>query len=56
MATVTFQSDGSVREVKVTGADGAKQHCVEAALSAAVVPPFAEPTFSAPVTVRSLGR
>jgi len=54
-ATVTFRSDGSVADVTVTGdaAGTPAGNCIRASLSrGARVPPFAEPTFAAPVTVR----
>ncbi len=58
-AVVTFQSDGTVRDVALpeTGEpSGAKEACVKAALRKAAVPPFAEESYAAPATVRSLGR
>jgi hypothetical protein len=53
-ATVTFRSDGSVSDVAVSGgaAGTPADSCIRAALSGARVPPFAEPSFAAPVTVR----
>jgi hypothetical protein len=45
-AVVTFRSDGSVEDVSLP------QGCVRAALEKAHVPPFAEATFQAPLTVR----
>ena len=53
-ATVTFQSDGSVQKVGVSGgASGtAAEGCIRSALMKAHVPPFAQPTFSSPVTIR----
>jgi hypothetical protein len=53
-ANVTFKSDGSVQSVAVTG--GAKgtpaEACIRSALMKAHVPPFAQATFSSPVTIR----
>jgi hypothetical protein len=53
-AMVTFKSDGSVQSVSVTG--GAKgtpaEACIRSALMKAHVPPFAQPTFASPVTIR----
>jgi hypothetical protein len=53
-AMVTFQSDGSVQNVTVSGGAAGKpaEACVRTALSKARIPPFASPTFSAPVTIR----
>jgi hypothetical protein len=53
-ATVTFRSDGSVSDVSVSGsaAGTPAEGCIRAALAKAQVPPFAEPSFAAPVTVR----
>jgi hypothetical protein len=53
-ATVTFRSDGSVSDVTVSGDSAGTQgnRCVRAALAGARVTPFAEPSFTAPVTVR----
>ena len=48
-ATVMFKSDGSVQSVTAPGAGAA---CIKAALSKAKVQPFAEATYSFPVTVR----
>ncbi len=63
--TVTFQSDGTVRDVAFPGSASAPQggaaapaapavteSCVKAALSGVRVPPFAEGAYSVPVTVR----
>jgi hypothetical protein len=51
---VTFQSDGSVQSVSVSGGAAGKpaETCIRAALMKARVPPFASPTFSAPATIR----
>jgi hypothetical protein len=61
-ARVTFRSDGTVGEVQVgSGESGAgpadprKSTCVRTVLGRATVPPFAEASYEAPVTVRSLG-
>jgi hypothetical protein len=54
-AMVTFQSDGTVRDVSLPGADPAKVACVRSALTKASVPAFAEGSYAAPVTVRTLG-
>jgi len=53
-ATVTFRSDGSVSDVAVSGsaAGTPAEGCIRVALAKAQVPPFAEPSFAAPVTVR----
>jgi hypothetical protein len=53
-ATVTFQSDGSVQSVSVSGGAAGKpaEGCIRAALMKARVQPFAIPTFSAPATIR----
>jgi hypothetical protein len=51
---VTFRSDGSVESVSVTGNAAGKpaEACIRAALMKAHVAPFAQPSFSAPATVR----
>jgi hypothetical protein len=61
-ATVTFQSDGTVREVAFpggasgaqsgAGAPAAAMSCIRSALAGVRVPPFAEGAYSVPVTVR----
>ncbi|HEX8793169.1 MAG TPA: hypothetical protein VF765_19630 [Polyangiaceae bacterium] len=53
-ATVTFQSDGTVQSVSVTGGAAGKpaEACIRSALMRAKVPPFAMPTFTAPTTIR----
>jgi hypothetical protein len=53
-AMVTFQSDGSVQNVTVSGSAAGKpaEACIRTALSRARIPAFASPTFSAPVTIR----
>jgi hypothetical protein len=54
-ATVTFNSDGSVGTVSITGWAAGKpaEACIRAALSKARVPPFAQPTYTVPATIRS---
>ena len=53
-ASITFGSNGSVSSVVVTGkaAGTPAEACIKAALSQAKVPAFAQPTYSANVTVR----
>lgn len=53
-ASVVFKSDGSVQAVSVTGFAAGKpaEACIKAALGKAKVSPFAEATYSFPVTVR----
>ncbi len=52
-ANITFASAGSVTSVVVSGAAGAAtESCIKKALSKASVPPFAQATYSANVTVR----
>jgi Meckel syndrome type 1 protein len=53
-AMVTFQSDGSVESVTVSGWAVGKpaEGCIRAALMKARVEPFAQPSFSAPTTIR----
>lgn len=53
-ATVTFRSDGGVASVSVSGgaAGTPAEECIRAALMKARVEPFAQPTFTAPATVR----
>jgi hypothetical protein len=53
-ATVTFQSDGSVQSVAVSGGAAGKpaEACIRSALGKARVTPFAQPTFTASTTVR----
>ncbi len=54
-ATITFNgADGTVSSVVVRGGAAGKpaEQCIKGALLAAKVPPFAESTYSAPVTVR----
>lgn len=51
--TVTFSSDGKVQRVAVSNAPAADMgSCIEGAIAKASVPPFTDPTFSAPLTVR----
>lgn len=54
-ATVTFQSDGSVKSVNVTGFAAGKpqEACIKGALSKAKVDPFAEASYPVPVSIRS---
>jgi len=54
-ATVTFQSDGTVKSVNVTGFAAGKpqEACIKTALSKATVAPFAEATYPVPVSIRS---
>jgi hypothetical protein len=54
-ATVTFQSDGTVKSVNVSGFAAGKpqEACIKTALSKATVSPFAEATYPVPVTIRS---
>lgn len=58
-ATVTFRSDGTVREVAFPGSASAEQGgaaavegCIRSALAGVRVSPFAEGAYSVPVTVR----
>jgi serine/threonine-protein kinase len=53
-ALLTFQSDGSVRSVSVTGYAAGKpqEACIKSALGRARVDPFTDATFAIPVTVR----
>jgi len=54
-ATITFRSDGAVSEVVVEGWAAGKpaEACIRAALGKARVPPFAQPMYSVPATIRS---
>ncbi len=54
-ATITFQSDGTVKSVSVSGFAAGKpqEACIKTALSKATVTPFAEATYPVPVTIRS---
>jgi hypothetical protein len=54
-ASVSFNSDGTVGGVSVSGWAAGKpaEACIRAALGKARVPPFAQPTFTAPATIRS---
>ncbi len=54
-ATITFQSDGSVKNVSVTGYAVGKsaEACIKGALSKAKVDPFAEATYPMTVSVRA---
>jgi hypothetical protein len=53
-ANVVFKSDGSVQSVSVSGFASGKpaEACIKTALGKAKVSPFAEATYSFPVTVR----
>lgn len=53
-ATITFGSAGAVSSVAVTGSAAGKpaEACIKAALGKAKVPPFAQPSYTAKVTVR----
>ena len=53
-ASVTFTSTGSVQSVNVTGGAAGKpaEGCIKAALGKAKLTPFAEPTYTANITVR----
>ena len=53
-ATITFASAGTVQSVSVSGGAAGKpaEGCIKAALGKAKVAPFAEATFSAPITIR----
>ena len=53
-AAITFTSAGTVQSVNVTGGAAGKpaEGCIKAALLKAKVAPFAEATYTAPVTIR----
>lgn len=53
-AAVVFTSAGTVQSVNVTGSAAGKpaEACIKNALMKAKVQPFAEPTYTAPVTIR----
>lgn len=53
-ATVVFASSGTVQSVSITGHAAGKpgEACIRKALLKAKVPPFAESSYSAPVTIR----
>lgn len=53
-ASITFTSAGTVQSVSVSGGAAGKpaEGCIKAALSKARVAPFAEPSYTMPVTVR----
>jgi serine/threonine-protein kinase len=53
-ATVTFQSDGSVKSVAVSGFGAGKPQaaCVQGMFGKARVDPFSDPTYSLPVTIQ----
>jgi hypothetical protein len=54
-ASVTLQSDGTVKSVSLSGFAAGKpsEGCIKSALSKMTVSPFAEATYSVPVTIRS---
>ncbi len=53
-ALLTFQGDGTVKSVSVSGFAAGKpqEACIKAALSRAHVSPFTDPTYAVPVTIR----
>jgi len=53
-ASVVFSSDGSVQSVSVSGGAAGKpaEACIKGALSKAKVQPFAEASYTAPITIR----
>jgi hypothetical protein len=53
-ATITFSSAGTVQSVNVSGGAAGKpaEGCIKAALGKAKVAPFAEATYTAPITIR----
>jgi hypothetical protein len=53
-ATITFTSAGTVQNVNVSGGAAGKpaEGCIKAALGKAKVAPFAEATYTAPITIR----
>jgi hypothetical protein len=53
-ASVVFDSTGAVTSISVTGFAAGKpvEACIKSALSKAKVQPFAQPTYTAPVTIR----
>jgi hypothetical protein len=53
-AIVVFGSNGSVQSISVSGGAAGKpaEGCIKNALKGAKVAPFAEPTYTAPVTIR----
>jgi hypothetical protein len=52
-ANVTFQSDGSVKSIHVTGFAAGKpqEQCVKGMLGKARLSPFSDPTYSVPVPI-----
>jgi hypothetical protein len=54
-ASITFNSDGTVGAVAISGWAAGKpaEACIRAALTKARVPPFAQPTYTVPATIRS---
>jgi len=55
-ATVTWDSNGSVKSVSVSGpaAGTPAESCIKSALGAARVKPFSRPSYSVPLTIRPL--
>lgn len=55
-ATVTWDSNGSVKSVSVSGpaAGTPAESCIKSALGASRVKPFSRPTYSVPLTIRPL--
>jgi hypothetical protein len=53
-ASITFTSSGTVQSVSVSGGAAGKpaEACIKGALMKAKLTPFAEPTYTAPVTIR----
>jgi serine/threonine protein kinase len=53
-ATITFQSNGSVKSIAVSGfaAGKSQEGCVKEKLGRAHVDPFSDPTYSVPLTIR----
>jgi hypothetical protein len=53
-ALVTFQSDGSVKSVVISGFAAGKpqEACIKSAMARAKVDPFTDPTYGLPVTIR----
>ena len=53
-ATVVFASDGAVERVNVTGSAAGKpiEACIKGALMKAKLQPFAEPSYTANITIR----
>jgi hypothetical protein len=53
VARLTFANDGHVLRVDAPAADDSTRACLRGAFETASVPPFVEPTYVVPVTVRS---